>query len=78
MPMLVSKLSRGFPEFNSDLASSEATVRTATYMGAHAEYNLDTSVGGLFAIVPEAGPLRPVGAPAAILLADRGVFAVKP
>ena len=55
-----------------------ATVRTATYMGAHAEYNLDTSVGGLFAIVPEAGPLRPVGAPAAILLADRGVFAVKP
>ncbi len=55
-----------------------ATVRTATYMGAHAEYNLDTSVGSLFVIAPEANALRHVGHPVGVMLADRGVFAVKP
>jgi iron(III) transport system ATP-binding protein len=55
-----------------------ATVRTATYMGAHAEYNLDTPAGPLFAIAPEATTLRPPGAPVGVMLAQRGVFAVKP
>jgi iron(III) transport system ATP-binding protein len=56
----------------------KATIRTATYMGAHAEYNLDTAVGSLFAIAPEAASLRSVGTPVGVMLADRGVFAVKP
>ncbi len=55
-----------------------ARVRTATYMGAHAEYNLDTPVGPLFAIAPEANALRRVGEDVGVMLADRGVFAVKP
>lgn len=55
-----------------------AQVRTATYMGAHAEYNLDTPVGSLFAIAPEANLLRKAGDPVGVLLFDRGVFAVKP
>lgn len=55
-----------------------ATVRTATYMGAHAEYNLDTPVGSLFAIAPEADALRQPGQPVGVTLASRGVFAVKP
>ncbi len=55
-----------------------ATVRTATYMGAHAEYNLDTPVGPLFVIAPEATTLRPPSATVGVMLAERGVFAVKP
>jgi iron(III) transport system ATP-binding protein len=55
-----------------------AKVRTATYMGAHAEYNLDTDVGPLFCIAPEANALRAVGDAVGVMLADRGVFAVKP
>ena len=55
----------------------EATVATATYMGAHAEYNLDTPVGRLFAIAPEARGLRRPGDQVGIRLADHGVFAVK-
>ncbi len=58
--------------------SLSATVRTATYMGAHAEYNLDTPVGSLFCIAPEAAALRAVGSPVGVQLAERGVFAVKP
>jgi iron(III) transport system ATP-binding protein len=54
-----------------------ATVRTATYMGAHAEYNLVTSAGSLFAIAPEAMALRPADSNVGVLLADRGVFAVR-
>jgi iron(III) transport system ATP-binding protein len=54
-----------------------ATVRTATYMGAHAEYNLDTPVGPLFAIAPEANALRKVGEAVGVTLSERGVFAVK-
>ncbi|HEY8564606.1 MAG TPA: ABC transporter ATP-binding protein [Beijerinckiaceae bacterium] len=53
------------------------TVATATYMGAHAEYNLDTPVGRLFAVAPEARGLRQPGDPVGIRLADYGVFAVK-
>ena len=34
-----------------------ATVRTSTYMGTHAEYNLDTPVGPLFCVAPEAASL---------------------
>jgi iron(III) transport system ATP-binding protein len=55
-----------------------ATIRTATYMGAHAEYNLDTPVGPLFVIAPEAHQLRAKGDKVGVTLADRGVFAVKP
>ncbi len=55
-----------------------ATIRTATYMGAHAEYNLDTPVGPLFCIAPDAHAVRQVGAPVGVTLAGRGVFAVKP
>lgn len=55
-----------------------ARVRTATYMGAHAEYNLDTPVGPLFVIAPEANALRKAGDTVGVMLADRGVFAVKP
>ncbi|MBX9908600.1 MAG: ABC transporter ATP-binding protein [Beijerinckiaceae bacterium] len=54
-----------------------ATVATANYMGAHAEYNLDTPVGRLFAIAPEADSLRGIGETVGVRLADRGVFAVK-
>lgn len=54
-----------------------ATVRTATYMGAHAEYNLDTPVGSLFCIAPEAGTLRKVGEVTGVMLDAAGVFAVR-
>jgi iron(III) transport system ATP-binding protein len=54
-----------------------ATVSTATYMGSHAEYNLDTPVGRLFAIAPEARKLRAPGEAVGIRLADHGVFAVR-
>jgi iron(III) transport system ATP-binding protein len=54
-----------------------ATVTTATYMGSHAEYNLDTPVGRLFAIAPEARTLRAPGEAVGIRLADHGVFAVR-
>jgi iron(III) transport system ATP-binding protein len=56
----------------------QAKVRTATYMGAHAEYNLETSVGPLFVIAPEADALRKTGDTIGVLLNERGVFAVKP
>lgn len=55
-----------------------ATIATATYMGAHAEYNLDTPVGRLFAIAPEADRLRAIGEAVGVRVANRGVFAVKP
>ncbi|MFY7959695.1 MAG: ABC transporter ATP-binding protein [Elsteraceae bacterium] len=55
-----------------------ATVRTATYMGAHVEYNLDTAIGPLFVIAPEADTLYQIGSHVGVTLADRGVFAVKP
>jgi iron(III) transport system ATP-binding protein len=54
-----------------------ARIRTATYMGAHAEYNLDTAVGPLFCIAPDAHAVRAKGDKVGVMLADRGVFAVK-
>jgi iron(III) transport system ATP-binding protein len=55
-----------------------ATIRTATYMGANAEYNLDTPVGPLFCIAPDAHAVRGKGDRVGVVLAERGVFAVKP
>jgi iron(III) transport system ATP-binding protein len=55
-----------------------ATVRTGTYMGANAEYTLDTPVGPLFCVSPEAHAVRPRGSAVGITLAGRGVFAVRP
>ena len=52
-------------------------VATATYMGSHMEYHLDTSVGVLFAVTPDPRLRREVGAAIGITLADRGVFIVR-
>jgi iron(III) transport system ATP-binding protein len=54
-----------------------ATVRTSTYMGTHAEYNLDTPVGPLFCVAPEAATLRKVGEVTGVMLDYGGVFAVR-
>ncbi len=54
-----------------------ATVSTATYMGAHAEYNLETRVGPLFAIAPEADSLRKPGDEISLAFADRGTMVVR-
>jgi iron(III) transport system ATP-binding protein len=54
-----------------------ATVRTSTYMGTHAEYNLDTPVGSLFCVAPEAATLRKVGEVTGVMLDAGGVFAVR-
>jgi iron(III) transport system ATP-binding protein len=53
-------------------------VASATYMGSHAEYTLDTSAGTLFAIVREVGELRAIGETVAIRFVDHGVYAVGP
>lgn len=55
-----------------------ATVVTATYMGAHAEYNLETPVGRLFAIAPEAAELRKRGDEVSLGFAERGIMVVQP
>jgi len=55
-----------------------ATIATATYMGAHAEYNLDTPVGRLFAIAPDAAELRKPGDAVSLDFAPRGTMVVKP
>ncbi len=55
-----------------------ATVVTATYMGAHAEYNLETPVGKLFAIAPEADALRKPGDRVSLGFGSRGIMVVKP
>lgn len=57
--------------------SLQATIRAATYMGAHCEYNLDTPVGPLFCVAPDATTLRKVGEVAGVMLDTRGVFAVR-
>jgi len=62
---------------SSEQGVLQATVATATYMGAHAEYNLDTPVGRLFAIAPGAQCLRTPGERVGVRLAARGVFAVR-
>jgi len=56
----------------------DATIITATYMGAHAEYTLATPVGTLFAIAPDARALRKAGDMVGTQLAEHGVFAVQP
>jgi iron(III) transport system ATP-binding protein len=57
----------------------EATVLTATYMGSHAEYNLETSVGRLF-VVDQHGSsqLHGVGQQVGVSFAERGVLIVRP
>lgn len=55
-----------------------ATVLTATYMGAHAEYNLETPVGRLFAIAPESDSLRKPGDRISLGFGQRGIMVVKP
>jgi len=62
---------------SSEQGVLQATVATATYMGAHAEYNLDTPVGRLFAIAPDAQCLRTPGERVGVRLAAHGVFAVR-
>jgi iron(III) transport system ATP-binding protein len=51
------------------------TVATATYMGSHAEYIVETAAGQLFAIVRDAGALRASGEPVGIGLLGHGVYA---
>jgi iron(III) transport system ATP-binding protein len=58
-------------------AEISGRVATATYMGSHTEYHLDTPVGRLFAITPDPRLRKPVGAAVGITLADRGVFVVR-
>jgi iron(III) transport system ATP-binding protein len=54
-----------------------ATVATATYMGSHAEYTLETPAGALFAIAREAGALRAIGEAVGVRFLDHGVYAVE-
>ena len=54
-----------------------ATVKTATYMGAHIEYTFQTPVGPLFMVAPEANGMRAAGSDVGLLFAEHGVFAVK-
>lgn len=56
-----------------------ATVLTATYMGSHAEYNLQTEVGRLFAVNHDgSGVLHKAGQPVGVRFAERGVLVVRP
>lgn len=55
----------------------QGRVASATYMGGHAEYQLDTEAGRLFAIAPDVATLRRPGEPVAITLAREGVLAVR-
>ncbi|MBA3772629.1 MAG: ABC transporter ATP-binding protein [Ramlibacter sp.] len=56
----------------------QGTVATATYMGSHCEYTLDTEAGQLFAIVRETGTLRAAGQAVGIKFIEHGVYAVAP
>jgi iron(III) transport system ATP-binding protein len=58
--------------------SLPGTVASATYMGSHTEYTLDTGAGPLFAIVREVGELRAAGEAVGIRFVDHGVYAVAP
>ncbi len=56
-----------------------AKVLTATYMGSHAEYNLQTEVGQLFVVDHDgSGVLQTIGQPVGVRFADRGVLVVRP
>jgi iron(III) transport system ATP-binding protein len=61
----------------NEIGSLQAMVRTATYMGAHCEYNLDTPIGALFCVAPAATALRKVGDVTGVVLDGGGVFAVR-
>jgi len=51
-------------------------VVSATYMGSHAEYSVETSAGLLFAISRDSGDLRPVGDPVGVRFTSSGVYVV--
>ena len=61
-----------------DTEAMPGTVATATYMGSHAEYTIETPAGFLFAISREAGALRRVDDTVGIRFLDHGVYAVAP
>jgi hypothetical protein len=46
-------------------------------MGAHCEYNLDTPIGPLFCVAPDAATLRKIGEVTGVMLDTGGVFAVR-
>jgi len=54
------------------------TIARATYMGAHAEYTVETAAGSLLAIDAEPGPLRAPGTPVTLTLGGPGVMLVPP
>jgi iron(III) transport system ATP-binding protein len=58
--------------------SLAAKVRTATYMGANAEYNLDTAAGRLFVISPDPQALHEPGTAIGLSAAGHGIFVVRP
>lgn len=57
-------------------AGLAGTVAGGTFMGAIAEYTIDTAVGTLFVTDPEPGALRPRGTPVGLLPTGRGIVPV--
>ncbi|MGL4728298.1 MAG: ABC transporter ATP-binding protein [Bosea sp. (in: a-proteobacteria)] len=53
-------------------------VASSTYMGANAEYLIDTSIGRLFVINPDVAHIQPKHAQVRVGFAEQGVFIVKP
>jgi iron(III) transport system ATP-binding protein len=51
-------------------------IATATYMGSHAEYTVETAAGTLFAVAMDTGQMRPPGAAVALTFRERGVMLV--
>jgi iron(III) transport system ATP-binding protein len=54
------------------------TIAKSTYMGAHSEYTVSTSLGDLFVIAPDRLNRRKAGETIGITLADDGVILVRP
>ena len=54
------------------------TIARATYMGAHAEYTVQTAAGALLAIDAAPGPLLPPGTGVTLTLGGPGVMVVPP
>jgi iron(III) transport system ATP-binding protein len=52
-------------------------VLTATYMGTHMEYQIDTTLGRLFAVSSDVRSRKPAGAHVGIAFADHGIFIVR-
>jgi iron(III) transport system ATP-binding protein len=64
---------------SADIANTLAgIIQTATYMGSHVEYTVDTPAGSIFAIVPGAKSICRPGSNVGLLLADQGVIIVRP